>query len=288
MRRRFDFPRNGTNGHPENGQDHQEQIANLASVPPIDRYDGERWYPIAEATREQIVHCISVTTVLSYAYPKDPRLLDWMKKQGPMADSIRDAKAAIGTRVDIGTQRIDQGRTLHAKDWGIEEYKALISYLHWFEEKTPKSLAMQKTVFDTRDKIAGTFDKLVEIDGDLRLIEVKKTSGIYPTHMIQAQVYAHLLNLMGIPVKYADVLRLGTRHKSGFEYLEQEYDPTVYERPFMACVELWGHAHDYRDHPIAQEELPESISLPIPTNGEQLRYPLPGTKGKPRPPRRRR
>ena len=117
-------------------------------------------------------------------------------------------------------------------------------------------------MFDTRDRIAGTFDKLLEINGELNVIDVKVTSGVYATHRVQTQVYAHLLNLMGIPVTKANVLRLGTKHKAGFEYVEQDYDPAIYDRVFMACLELWQHAHDYRDGPSPEEQLPDEISLP--------------------------
>lgn len=71
---------------------------------------------------------------------------------------------------------------------------------------------------------------------------------------------------MGIPVKYADVLQLGTKHIAGYEFHSKLYDPAVYEGPFMWCRNLWKDMNG-RYAPLPREELPESISLPIQTNG---------------------
>lgn len=68
---------------------------------------------------------------------------------------------------------------------------------------------------------------------------MKKTSAIRRTHIIQTQVYSHILNLLGIPVVHSDVLRLGTQHKAGYQLHSEPYDPNVYESVIMACVELW-------------------------------------------------
>ncbi len=77
----------------------------------------------------------------------------------------------------MAPQEIDNGSTILARDWNAEEYKALISYVRFVADTGSKTRAMQKTIYSVRDRIAGTFDKLIEIDGELHLLEVKKTSG---------------------------------------------------------------------------------------------------------------
>lgn len=281
MRSRFE-----ANGHRNGHDEPRERIAALTSVRPIDAFDGERWYPVIdeerEETRGQIFNCLSVTTANS-AYPKGRWFEDWLKKQGQNADTIRDDAAFVGVQVDRGTQLLDKGITLHCDDYRTEVYKALLSYPTWREDFSPEILAQQKTVWCLDDLIAGTFDKIAEIQGELHMVEVKKTSGIRRTHIIQSQVYAHLCNLMGIPVRYADVLRLGTKHKRGYEFHSELYDPLVYHGPFMACVELWKDSHDGRFEPIPREPLPASISIPVPQNGHAEPPPASGrTTWKPR------
>ena len=80
---------------------------------------------------------------------------------------------------------------------------------------------------------------------------------------------------MGIPIKYADVLRLGTKHKAGYEYHSEPYDPAVYDGPFMWCRNLWKDMNG-RYNPLPREELPDSISLPVHQNGESARKPSNG------------
>lgn len=263
MRRLFERNGQNANGHRGNGEDYaaRERIAALTSVRPIDGFDGERWYPITGETRHEVFNCLSVTTALS-VYPKGPWFNEWLKKQGSNADAIRDDAAMVGNQVDRGTQLLDKGLTLRRDEYRTEVYKALLSYPAWREDFNPEILAQQKTVWSISELVAGTFDKLVEIQGDLHLVEVKKTSAIRRSHKIQSQVYAHLCNLLDIPVKFADVLRLGTKHKRGYEFRSEPYDPAIFDGPFAACVELWKDSHDGRVQPIPREELPESISIP--------------------------
>lgn len=94
----------------------------LPATRPIDAWDGERWYPVTN-TRGEIFHCLSVTTALT-AYPKGRWFEDWLKKQGPNADTIRDDAALIGVQVDRGTQQLDRGITLLRDEHRTDVFKA--------------------------------------------------------------------------------------------------------------------------------------------------------------------
>lgn len=252
------------------------KIEDLHHIKPIDCDNGTRWYPIIDRhnaeTRNQVIHCISNTTVLGYAYPKDQYLLDWMKREGANADVIRDEKAKEGLRVDWGTEKLDKGKTLHRAEYNTSEWKALMSYVRWVEEYDPLILAVQATVYDRHDRVAGTLDKIVEINGEPILVDIKKTSGIRPTHIVQVQTYARLLKVMGIEVPKVAILRLGTKHKVGYEWHVEDYDEDVYERTFLACLHLWQQAHPKATGPYI-ERLPETLTLP-PMKNQPVQQPL--------------
>lgn len=235
-------------------------------IPPIDSENSERWYPIQHGS--DIIHCVSTTTVIGYSYPKTPQLLDWMKKMGSEADPYRDAKAQIGTNVDQATELLDRGHTLQRDDFQKEEWKALVSYVRFVEDHDPAVLATQATVYDTRDRIAGTLDKVIEIHGEPIVTDIKVTSAIRPEHIVQVQTYARLLACMGIEVSKVGILRLGTKHKAGYEFAVELYDEQVYEQDFLACLHLWKRAHPKANGPYI-ERLPDTLKLP-PLHADRL------------------
>lgn len=106
-----------------------------------------------------------------------------MKTEGQNADRIRHEAACVGVVTDRGTQLLGRGITLRREEYSYEIYKALISYAAWQEKFKPEVLTQQKTVWNIEDLVAGTFDKLAIIEGQLHLLEVKKTSGIRRTHL---------------------------------------------------------------------------------------------------------
>lgn len=230
-------------------------ISDLQTIRPISDDFKRRWYPV-EGT-----HCISITTVLGYSYPKDPQLIEWIKRMGSDGDAYRDERAAIGSRVDKGTERLDIGSTLHQKDYSRDEWKALVSYRNFVEDHDPVVLAVQSTVFDTKDKVAGTLDKIVDIAGIPHVVDIKVTSAIRPEHVIQVQTYTRLLRCMGIDIPKVGILRLGTKHKAGYEWKPDNYNEDVYEQDFLACLHLWQRAHPKAKSPYF-ENLPETITLP--------------------------
>lgn len=145
-------------------EDILERINSLSKIYPVDDDRGQRWYPIISDVRQQtLVHCRGVTGILGYAYPKDEFLLNWIASKGEEGERYRDERARFGTSVHRATEDLDQGRVLKTRDMSREMIKALVSYVNFHEDHRPEVLAVEKTVFDTQDRIAGTLDRIVAI-----------------------------------------------------------------------------------------------------------------------------
>jgi hypothetical protein len=248
--------------HARNGQPSDDEILqrieSLTKIFPVDDDRGHRWYPIEDG--KTLVHCRGVTGVLGYAYPKDAGLLNWIAEKGAEGERYRDERARFGGAVHRATEELDRGEVLRTKDMTREMAKALMSYVHFHEDHRPEILAVERTVFDTRDRVAGTLDRIVAMGDNLHVLDVKNTKAIYPTHHLQVQVYARLCRVMGVPITHTSILRLGSKHKRGYELATEEYDESAYEQDFLACLHLWERAHPKHEAPYV-EQLPSELSL---------------------------
>ncbi len=117
--------------------------------------------------------------VLGYAYPK-MNSSRWMKKNGRHGGCYPRREGTIRQPAFIG-QRNDSngGKSVSESDYQRDEVKAIQSYVHFHEDKRPDVLAIEKTVYDVRDRVAGTLDRIMVIDDALHVVDLKKTSGIY-------------------------------------------------------------------------------------------------------------
>ncbi len=74
---------------------------------------------------------------------------------------------------------------------------------------------------------------------ELWLIDFKTGAGIYFTYKLQVMAYKHALERMtGVKVDHVGILRLGTRHKLGFEFVEVIEDEVNIE-DFMSVYKLY-------------------------------------------------
>lgn len=257
--------------HEGNGESLQAKVDKIPHISPVYSY-GQSFYPISKEWYTALTMC------LKGGMPTSPYLIEWFKKNGLMADQIRDEKASRGLRIDKATERIDAGETLNLRDWPPDEIKAIVSYIHFLEDHDVKVLGVQKTVWDTRNKIAGTMDKAVELDGDFGPLDVKFTNGLYESMQVQVQSYAYMMEqVTGIKSKMTALLRLGSKHKRGYELKVEEYDPQYFEEVTVPAKKLFMFMNGFPDGPKPQEVLPDSVSKP---GKEPQPIPVPSGNGR--------
>ena len=157
----------------------------------------------------------SVTTIISGGVPK-PLLVPWAAKVTAewVVENIEEVnrlielnpddaltiikgarfkssnKAAnLGTRLhDIADKHIN-GEKLPTISKDLEGY--VKAYLRFLDEYKPVPLLTEKKVFSLTHDYAGTFDAIVEIDGENYLIDYKTGKGVYPEVALQLAAYRY-------------------------------------------------------------------------------------------------
>lgn len=164
-----------------------------------------------------------VTWILS-AYPKGEGFSRWMGSQSSYEDSQRVMEQAgkRGTHVHVGIEKLIAGEVLSFDDYTEEEWDMLSAFAGWVEKYRPQFVSNEKTVHSERYEFAGTLDALCVIDDVLTIIDWKTSSAIYESYWLQTAAYTHALYEMKLLKRNDEVqtaiLRLGSKHKCGYEY----------------------------------------------------------------------
>jgi hypothetical protein len=137
----------------------------------------------------------------------------------------------------------------------IEESNKLATFVRWWYEYRPKVLSFEKIVYSQSKKYAGTLDFIGKIkegkldkksktpDNELMFVIDWKSnkSGIYDSNELQVAAYAQAeTEMTGKKIDRIAILRLGTRHKIGYEFrvLESIYEPY---KAFLGVMEAWKY-----------------------------------------------
>lgn len=112
--------------------------------------------------------------------------IDWLKK---LADHQRDKAAATGTRIHALAEAVARGQSVEMTD---DEHPYVNSYVRDFLSPfSPTFVALEEMVCSTTHDYAGTFDAIARIDGELWMLDLKTSAGIYPETGLQLAAYAN-------------------------------------------------------------------------------------------------
>lgn len=212
---------------------------NLIEIP---THPNQHWYELDGE------HLPSVTTILS-AYPKGEGFARWLASQGgyEQALQVRDEAGDRGTKVHKAVEALLNGEEYnYHKDveenhlFNLEQWKMIESFVRWYEDQKPESIWVEKTVYSKEHKYAGTADYLCKIGEEIVLVDFKTSSKVYPSHRLQVQAYARALSDSGERVDNIAILRLGSRHKAGYEFVSEPVSESEFNI-FLATYELWKH-----------------------------------------------
>lgn len=143
----------------------------------------------------------SVTTILE-AYPKPYELLQWMKEQGSNADKIKEAAGKRGSIVHELTERYDKlnpGERIELLDSFdnpnyslFDEWAMFERYVDFSTRFNPLNYLIEESIVSTNLNIAGTIDRICEINGERYIVDIKTSNGIYPSYWLQLAAYRKL------------------------------------------------------------------------------------------------
>lgn len=204
----------------------------------------------------------SITTILE-AYPKGYGFQRWLVSQFSQeeADMILREAGDQGSRVHWGVEELLSGNdvTIDSIPYGYhtsftaKEWKYLIAFMNWFEANRPVVQSIEETVVG--DGWAGTADLIATIDGKTCLIDWKTSGAIYESYKCQVAGYA-----VATGIDQARIVRLGSRHKVGYEEVILEADEIKkYYELFLHVKAVWDHENP-DPHPRFLE-VPERLNL---------------------------
>lgn len=199
------------------------------------------------------------TTVIKAGYPKSEALVKWMIKQGieEYETGTKLKKAAdIGSFVHKFAYLTELNKTEELKDLqtiintqkdrkqirnGIGLFQA------WRSTEGGQNKYAEQIICSPSLKVAGTFDRLDEVGGKIRLRDYKTSSGIYIDQFIQLGGYAlQLKEWFGIKVDELEVVRFGkTDAKVETKLIDDKIVIRDLQDQFERCVKTYYFRKKY-------------------------------------------
>lgn len=160
----------------------------------------------------------SVTTLLD-AWPKGAAYHEWLKKHGQDSDDIRDEAGRRGSVVHSLTEAIDHGAEVFCcNEDGSPRYKMiewamLERYVEFRRTHNPKIIDIEANLVDAELGYAGTLDRVMVLNDDAWIIDIKTGAAVYDHYELQLIAYWNLYRkLRNIPDHKARNMRLGVLH----------------------------------------------------------------------------
>jgi len=136
----------------------------------------------------------SVTYVLGY-YPKGKHFENWLKQVGFASDYIVKKAAEEGTQVHELCEAYLNGEELNFLDdkgrpqYNPDVWQMFLRFVEFWEEFKPTLIETEVHLFSDILKVAGTCDLIVEINGEIWLLDLKTSNQLQLTYELQTAVY---------------------------------------------------------------------------------------------------
>jgi len=167
----------------------------------------------------------SVTQILNAVIAK-PGLQKWANQLGLNNKNINDESRAtldIGKLLHAYIQADLEGAVVDEVGYTPEQIelakKSFAQYLRWKDSKQIKTIKTEYIMVSEKYRYGGTIDALLEIDGELTLLDWKTSTHISLDYKLQVAAYLYLLQEQNIIPSRVGVLRL-PKSDGEFEYYE--------------------------------------------------------------------
>ena len=217
------------------------------------------------------------STWIAGHYPKGIGFYKWLAEKGwDEAEALKIAAGERGSKVHQATQLLENGveirldtllfnpNTSEQEEISVEEWEAILSYADWFNVTKPQTLATELTVFNEKEQYAGTIDRILRIDGQIWIIDIKTSKSIWEEQIMQISSYSNAdvdYKSLGITdeewvTRKLAILQIGYRlNKNRYKFTEQ---PDKFDM-FLTAKKIW--ANENPNSKPKQIELPFAISI---------------------------
>jgi len=228
--------------------------------------DEERWYFIND------VPFPSVTWILNY-FPKgigfDIYLAEKVHSWEQAKQVLREA-GEQGARLHWGMEQYLSGNPLRIDDhpanspypFSAKEWQMILAGVSWVDKYKPTILSIEESVFGC--DYAGTVDLVYKdfVTGEKKILDWKHGKYMYANQKAQQAAYVKAMRLNGIEVDGFDIIRLGSKHKVGYEWFEsKEEDIKYYYHLFRCAMRFWKDENPKPAPKII--EVPEGLNLEV-------------------------
>lgn len=195
----------------------------------------------------------SVTTILE-AYPRGAAYFNWLKENGKDADEIRDEAGRRGSVVHKLTELYDAGEEVNlinpngSIDYKLNEWAMFERYVEFRRRFQFITDAIEINIISKELGFAGTIDRVIDMDGEKILLDIKTSNAIYPSYWLQLAAYRYLLLSIDIKVDKVAILWLNAKTRTegkkgdiqgiGWQMITKE-DTTNDIKLFNATHQLW-------------------------------------------------
>ena len=148
--------------------------------------------------RAEGVYYPSVTTILNYM-PKNSFFMTWLKDVGHNADFIAKRAADEGTQVHQAIEDLVEGNEISwIDDYGNAKYNEnvwgmILKFAEFWNNHKPKLISSEEFAYSDEHQFAGTADLVVEMDGEIWLLDIKTSNALHKTYDMQLAAYAKAL-----------------------------------------------------------------------------------------------
>lgn len=237
----------------------------------------------------------AVSHILDVGYNKGLGFVIWLlSKTAEEAKQILEDTGNRGTRVHMAVANLVMGNSIkllddvyidrvtgHGKKLTDEEWNFLQSFVQFVEDYKPISISLEQTIGSTKLGWAGTYDWVCTLELTDKigigknakfkkrrvrvLVDFKTSSAIHDAYNMQLAAYWLILKerkqTSGL---HTAVLRLGTKHKCGYEFKLWTPKQTVYHAKVFKAIKVIHEFKEGLPEPTIKE-FPAEISVEIPT-----------------------
>jgi hypothetical protein len=197
----------------------------------------------------------SVTTILE-CYPKGAAYYNWLKENGKDADEIRDEAGRRGSVVHKLTEFYDAGYEVSLInpqgqiEYKLNEWAMFERYVNFRNRFQFVTESIEMNIISKELGYAGTIDRIIDMDGEKILLDIKTSNAIYPSYWLQLAAYRSLLmNKAGIRVNKVAILWLNAKTRTegkkgdvqgiGWQLITKD-DTDKELQLFNATLNLWA------------------------------------------------
>ena len=240
--------------------------------------DDDRWYKVE--TDEGAIYHPAVTWTLN-SYPKGYGYHQWLGNLPSFEESqviLHDA-GRRGSKVHGGIERLLHRESLsiddlvgdHTEPFTAKEWMYVMYFNAWYERYQPIIEAIEYTIINPEEGYGGTVDLRCLIDkgrfekeptftGELErwLIDWKTSANIYESAKCQVAAYWKAEQMLG-DIDRAGIVRLGSKHKVGYEFWQDDGNLEHYYELFLNTKKIWAHENPEPEPKFI--DVPETLIL---------------------------